>query len=748
MANEVHGIAGCVEIDGVKFENAAGWTMGISGEECEVVEFEDVWKELIRGVKTAGGGITAYHDQDAKILADLAQLYVTKPVFLYPDCNDTSTYYSFDAFFDFEHTADVGACQGQTAPFRIDGAVEKIGFECMLLKDAFNVDDPAPLGSPRNCLPGPGILTIDETAANFSILNGEFVWPAGGVWGQHDFSATDDTPAAYVRALGMVLKFRVAITTADEVWFGYDPTNTPTDELSTEHCIRALAASTGFDCHEAAASSPTLKDIWPALSGYAQIAIVLSPFDTNRVHWYPATALTSDRGAHYFFRDETEDYPHARLCWYNSAEHTTSLYPAFSNQVSAGVMDYPVIPCATFETPLLRPGIVDIFTGASALAAHTPDYDFHGTGWTEHDGSWTVGSGYVSPDASVPAHAFHQCPCPDKWVEAIITPGADTADIGLTLRESPNTVGGHNAWTAHIQSGVGGNDCWLDEYNDGAVTNRDVADIDFTVDTDYRMKVRMLDEEITVYIDDVEVLHYASAWFNKHAGQHGLYASGHAAAQFDDYLVLPVGSGLHRECYDNFDDTDGVRLNTTATHLDALDWVEDVGTWIIDNNGGDDQEADPDGTADAYAHVVTTAPNAWVTARALIPAADEWVGVMVRGSAPTMGGANYWYCEITNTADTDQQIVEVRDGVHTVRADADIDNAAQRWYIQVRCRDRDIRMWVDGTDELGYATAEHNKTAVWHGLYNDDHTDARFDQFRVTKINTYGEYDPTLDSIY
>jgi len=56
-------------------------------------------------------------------------------------------------------------------------------------------------------------------------------------------------------------------------------------------------------------------------------------------------------------------------------------------------------------------------------------------------------------------------------------------------------------------------------------------------------------------------------------------------------------------------------------------------------------------------------------------------------------------------------------------------------------------MWVDGTDELGYAAAGWNNDAMWHGLYNDDDTDARFDQFRVTKINTDGEYDATLDDI-
>lgn len=750
MANERHGLAACIYIDGVKLEVASGWSIGISGEECEVVRFEDTWKQLLRGVLAGVGSITAYHDQDAKVLAELAQSSTTKALILYPDCTDDSTYYTFDAWFDFEHTADVGACQEQTSPFRVDGTVSKVGWECMLLKDSFSVTEGAPMAIPHTCFPGPGILIFDQTDGNFLTTGGEFFWPvqAGvAVWGDQEFYATTDASAAFTRALGQVLKFRVSVTTADEVLFGYNVDTTPTDESESEHCIRALGASAGFDVHWGAGpagSSPVLKDIWPALGEDVQIAIVLSPFDVNAVHWYPDTALTNAYGAHYFFRDESEDYPHHRLAWYCSAEHTAPLYPFFSNLDSAGTMDYCTIPCETFEMPLLHPALVDTFAGASALAAHDPDFDEEGTGWTEHDGSWTVGSGYVSPDASVPAHAFHTCYCPDMWVEAVITPGADTADIGLTLRESEDTAGGHNAWTAHIQSGVAGVDTWLDEYNDGAVTNRDSADTDFTVDTDYRMKVRMLDEEITVYIDDVEVLHYASAWFNKHAAQHGLYASGHAAAQFDDMLVLHEGEGTRRECFDDFTHINGTELDATTTSLDGLDWVEDVGDWEIQTN-----EADPDTTDTAICHVVTSAPNAWVTARILVANADEWSGLNIRQSADTMGGPNHWYAAIGDRAGNDEEIGDCIDGSYTQRAAADTDNypSVARYYVQVRARDRDMRMWVDGADELGYATAMFNENAVWHGLYNHNDTDARFDQFRVTRINDYGEYDPTLNAI-
>ena len=131
MANEVHGLRACVFLGDApaQLAVASGWTISINAEECEVVRFEDTWKTLLRGILSGSGSITAYHDQEAKILAALAQSTDADAlVLLYPKCTDVTTYYMFDAFFDFEHTADVGSCQTQTAPFRVNGEVQKIGF--------------------------------------------------------------------------------------------------------------------------------------------------------------------------------------------------------------------------------------------------------------------------------------------------------------------------------------------------------------------------------------------------------------------------------------------------------------------------------------------------------------------------------------------------------------------------------------------------------------------------------------------
>lgn len=747
MANELHGLAACIYIDGAKFVNAAGWTIGIIGEECEVIEFEQVWKELLRGVLAGAGTITAYHDQDAKILAELAQSSTTKEILLYPDCTDDSTYYEFGAWFDFTHTADVGACQEQSSPFRIDGAVSKVGFECMLLKDSFTTAEGAPMATPHTCLPGPGILILDQTDGNFLTTGGEFVWPVQtgvAVWGDQEWYATTDASGAYTRALGQVLKFRVAISDDDEVLFGYNVDTTPTDESESEHCIRALVASAGFDVHWGAGpagSSPVLRDIWPALNEYAQIAIVLSPYNVDGFHWYPGTALTSAYGAEYFFRDESETYPHTRLAWYCSAEHTTSLYPFFSNLDTAGVMPYCVIPCETYETPLLVPICMDLFAGASPLATH--DMDYGDLAYVEHTGSFTVGSGVVSPDATVDAVATYPSLAPDVWHEAdVFIPTGSAAPIGLAIRKSADTAGGENEWRITIQGNTGGNDTLIDQVIDSAVTNVAAADDDWIDNATYKMKVRAYDEEITLYVDDNEIVHEPSAWFNKHATWHGVYADNDADATFDELLTRPEGSGLLRVCYDSFDVAEN--LNIHVTDEGALPWIIDEGTWADDG-----AEADPDATANAHCHVVTSAANAWVDARVFVDKADEWAGIKVRQSADTMGGANFWYCIIGDRAANDEEIGYCIDGGYTQATAADTDNYPNpvRYNVQVRARDNDIRMWVEGADELGHASAGWNNDATWHGLFNNDSTDAKFDEFRVTAINTFGEYDATLDGI-
>ena len=134
MANERHGLKACVYLGPTptKLAEASGYTVSIAGEECEVVRFEQSWKERLRGILDGSGSITAYHNQEAKVLAAYAQqdsqTGVVTATLIYPDCSDVTTYYMANAWYDFEATGDTGSCQTQTAPWRAHGELSKVGF--------------------------------------------------------------------------------------------------------------------------------------------------------------------------------------------------------------------------------------------------------------------------------------------------------------------------------------------------------------------------------------------------------------------------------------------------------------------------------------------------------------------------------------------------------------------------------------------------------------------------------------------
>lgn len=130
--DERHGIKACVYLDigagYVKLGTASGFNVGETGSECEVLRLEDECITRKRGARDSAGTITAYHDQEAKVLQECAQSATEIPTLLYPDCSDATTYYQGTNFFDFDHTVDAGSCQTLTAPWRGSGCLSKVGF--------------------------------------------------------------------------------------------------------------------------------------------------------------------------------------------------------------------------------------------------------------------------------------------------------------------------------------------------------------------------------------------------------------------------------------------------------------------------------------------------------------------------------------------------------------------------------------------------------------------------------------------
>jgi hypothetical protein len=512
------------------------------------------------------------------------------------------------------------------------------------------------------------------------------------------------------------------------------------------------AVAVGIRTLSQGSDDQALYDIAPALTEWWQLAIILGGYDTTPLHWYP-DGLDPDQyryGAHFFGRLEAGD-DSWRLLWYRDIGDDDTLYPAFSNYDSAGLMDWMRIPCDSSEAgdvwtaewpTCLTPIAWDEFTDANGttLPNHTITYSLiTGLVWVNAVGVWQITGNEADPDGNASAHAYIASTSPDVWVEVYVsTFNEPTAFAMLWVRKSVDTSGGGNYWRLQLATNRAAVDTWILEDNDGSNTIRSSADIDWNSDPRH-LRGRADDQELTFYIDYVERLHYASAWFNRHATWHGIGAGLSTDNRYDNFLLKPRGTGLTRICYDSFTDPDGTSLDVHVMDEGGLTWVEDVGNWQIIGN-----EADPDNTANAIAYIESGVSDCWICDRSLNSIFSN--GLVFRKSADTGGGVNHWIYWIRQNAGVDSVLQEFDDGVQTNRflGDTDAFVAGTRYYIEMEALGQSLIAYVDGTQRANFALASFNETATWHGLFLPGSTDHRADQFRVTEIAT-PEYDAAID---
>jgi len=627
---------------------------------------------------------------------------------------------------------------------------------CWLLKHMFTQDAAAPLGSPYIGGPGDiGQLILDQTDGQFSKVGGEFVWPAPGVvaWGNQDWYALQNDGDEYDVLSGkkLILKFRGAWTDAglSICWFGWAVDNTPASQFDGEHIFYRgnTAPNVSIRCPSGAADQTlALRDDWPGQNNYFQASIALRPYNISGGHWYPGAGAGYAYGAHFFYQDETLAHPHHMLAWYRQLQSRTDpLYPAFSNASSTGKFDYVVIPCdnTAIWHPLFTPTVYDEFTDANGVTLPNHTMTYGGYTWVNAVGVWQITGNQADPDNTALARCYTAITKPDVWQEAsmLIPTGASNSQ-GLFSRRSATTSGGYNAWLLYLNGNTAGNDTFITEVNDGVGTVRAQADNDWADNTTYNLRARFDGSQITFYVDYVQVGNYITAWFNRHATHFGLWSNAIDAARFDNFIVLPRGSGLTRIAYDSFTDPNGTSLDAHTMDEGGLAWVEELANWDIQTN-----EANAD-AAPAKAYAITTMYNGWVCCRYLAQTGSQYGGIVFRKSADTGGGDNEWqYVIAPGLAGVDTLIREINNGAIVTRATADGDYVATtRYYLEVDCDGQTITGYVDGTQRGTYATATFNQTAIRHGIMALGDAAARWDQWRVTNRPTLGEYDSALDS--
>lgn len=128
MASKVHGKNGLVYVSGSALAYGNAWEIGVEQASAEGLAFGDTWVSRETGAADWSGSLTAWHDQDSKILYSAATAGDSVALLIYPQRTDLSTYWSGNAIFSFRSSADVGGLVGETADFVGDSTLTATGF--------------------------------------------------------------------------------------------------------------------------------------------------------------------------------------------------------------------------------------------------------------------------------------------------------------------------------------------------------------------------------------------------------------------------------------------------------------------------------------------------------------------------------------------------------------------------------------------------------------------------------------------
>ena len=115
------GLNSRIYLSGTQLSEANSWSIDVTNDRGEYLVFEDDWYSHVVGAAKATVNIDGYHEQDSKRMYDAAVAGVVVATLIYPDYNDTTTYLSFSASYDFG--AGAAAAGGDPITNSISGTV-------------------------------------------------------------------------------------------------------------------------------------------------------------------------------------------------------------------------------------------------------------------------------------------------------------------------------------------------------------------------------------------------------------------------------------------------------------------------------------------------------------------------------------------------------------------------------------------------------------------------------------------------
>ena len=284
-----------------------------------------------------------------------------------------------------------------------------------LLRDEFTTDAAAPLASPRTCEPGPGTLTITDTANRLSISGGKLA-RADSV----AVSAWEDprlVGAGIARAAGLALRahFRVALATSNFIG-GWRDTAT-----GGSPSIR----------HGVYIENPALVRPWGTSVEFPDLESLTADTD------YSYALVLRGTGAFLFLKGGTQ-FPAWTLGWVFQSGTQTPLYPSLQYQ-KAGAVTVDYLRVRQLGAPFTTDnGIATLNVASPAVQDYTATAD------QILDLTLTAPAGSITTEAGI---IYRKLDANNYWRAYFNTAGAFRVD-SVSGGVATNRVGTSGAITA------------------------------------------------------------------------------------------------------------------------------------------------------------------------------------------------------------------------------------------------------------------------------------------------------------
>jgi hypothetical protein len=177
--------------------------------------------------------------------------------------------------------------------------------------------------------------------------------------------------------------------------------------------------------------------------------------------------------------------------------------------------------------------VEDTFTDANgtALAAHAPDIDHEGGGWTELAGVWTIQGNQATVTSVAQARAVIDCGLANGRIKADIMIGALAQSASLMFRSN---AAGTNFLAVRLNQAAP----QIELYSVTAMAPTLITSVTLALDwaEEYELKIEFYNDELRIYVDDLLRISHTTDLYNTQEYV-GIYATTNATATFDDLVV-------------------------------------------------------------------------------------------------------------------------------------------------------------------------------------------------------------------